>query len=424
MSVLNPADRKALLVAGSVALLLVGISAVLTSGRNADAVPTTYSVGSGGARAAYLLLRQAGYPVERWEQSVRELPSDSGITLILAEPQGIPASDERAAVGRFLERGGRVIAIGVSGAFFLPEHQVVADPLAGMTWTRLSSRSPSFITRAAPDITMAPAAFWQQETPNLKAPGTETPDLKVGPAVAFAIPLYGDDGRSGSGAPRAAGAAIDIRPRVIKYDVGKGEVIWWASATPLTNAGLREPGNLEFFLACLGDAPQRILWDEYFHGHGPSASGSFAGSPVVWIGLQLTLVAAAVLLTYSRRSGPIVPPPIDNRLSPLEFVRTLGSLYGRAGASSVAVDVAYQRFRYQLARRLGTTRDASVDDLERAVRARWNIDDPAIGVMLRSCESARHDASLTAGRALRLTQSLSDLAVRLDLVRLSNKEHA
>jgi hypothetical protein len=285
-----------------------------------------------------------------------------------------------------------VIATGSSGAFFLPDHEVAPDPIAGMTWKRISSRSPSFITRAAPDITMAPRAYWDT-------------DVSV-------LPLYGD--------------VDDVsKVRVIKTDVGSGEVIWWASATPLTNAGVREPGNLEFVLACIGDAHRQILWDEYFHGHHRSLAASLIDSRFKWVGLPIALAATAVLLTYSRRSGPIIVPAAESRLSPLEFVRTLGFLYQRAGGASVAVDISYERFRYRLARRLGMTSRASADELERAARARANLaGDPAFGDLLRECESAREDPRLRPAAALVLTQSLYDYGVKLDLFRATRKERA
>jgi hypothetical protein len=387
---LTPGDRKLLLAAAAGSLLLITITVMFssTAGTTTE-TPTTYSAGSGGAKAVYLLLRAARYPVTRWELSPRELPGDANATLILAEPQGAPTIEERSALSQFIARGGRVIATGISGAFFLPEHRVAADPIAGMTWKRLSSRSPSFITRAAPDITLAPQAYWHTD--------------------GSALPLYGD--------------VDDVATvRVIKADVGMGEVIWWASATPLTNAGVREPGNLEFVLACLGDPHRQILWDEYFHGHRQSLSESFVDSPFKWIALPIALAVAAVLLTYSRRSGPIVAPAAESRLSPLEFVRTLGFLYQRAGAASVAVDISYQRFRYRLTRRLGITGAASADELERAVRARASLDDPAFGDLLRACAAAREDPRLSAAAALSLTRSLYDYALKLDLFGAATKE--
>lgn len=385
-SLITAGDRKLLLVAVGVSLLLVTVSFVVSDRSDTADMPTTYSAGSGGAKAAYLLLEAAGYPVRRWEQSVGGLPAGLRATFIVAEPAEFPTAEERAAVRRFIENGGRVIAIGTAGAYFLPEHGAVPEPFAGLTWRQFSSQSPSSITRATPEITLAPAAYWD--------------------SAAFALPLYGDGDRW----------------RVIKYDVGSGEAIWWASATPLTNAGLREPGNLAFFLACIGDPDRPVFWDEYSHGYRLSASRAAVDSGFRWIGLQLVLVAAAVLLTYSRRSGPTLEAAADNRLSPLEFVRTLGSLYQRAGAASIAVDITYQRFRYRLTRHLNMPSDAPAHELERAVRDRWRIDDPALGELLRACESARADAKLGAHAALKLTQSLSDWTLELGLGRESRTQ--
>ena len=378
---LSAGDRKVLVIAGVVLLLLVAGSIMLATGPDDTSdVPTTYSAGSGGAKAAYLLLKSTGYQVERWEQPFDELPDSGGLTLIFAEAQGAPTGDERTALRKFLERGGHVIATGVYSAFFLPDHDVVPDPLGGMTWKRVPSQSPSFITRAAPEITLAPQAYWT--------------------SGSSAVPLYGDADK----------------PVVVKYSVAGGEVLWWASATPMTNAGLQEPGNLEFFLACVGaDRTQRILWDEYAHGYRRSLAASAMHGPLKWMFLQIGIFTLAILITYSRRSGPIVLPAADRRLSPLEFVRTLGSLYQRAGAASVTVEISYQRFCYWLTRRLGVSSNASADELERAVRDRWPHVDPAFAATLHACESARRDPNLKARTALKLNRSLYEAAAKLEL---------
>jgi hypothetical protein len=210
----------------------------------------------------------------------------------------------------------------------------------------------------------------------------------------------------------------------VKFRSGKGEVIWWASATPLTNVGLNEPGNLEFFLACLREGGTTIFWDEYVHGYRQTISESAVHSPVLWIFLQLGLISLAVLLTFSRRNGPVFAPVTPSRLSPLEFVETLGSLYQRAGAASVAVDVTYQRFRYWLTRRLGMASNASIADLTAALRARLLFSDERLGHTLAECESARYNPSLPPEEALRLVQELDDYAAELKLFRSYRKEKA
>ncbi|MBZ5654786.1 MAG: DUF4350 domain-containing protein [Acidobacteriia bacterium] len=389
---LSAGDRKLFLIAGGVFLLLVATAFILAKGPvSTDEIPTTYSVGSGGAKAAYLLLKASGYTVERWEQSPSELPEAAGATLILAEPSDAPKTEERTGLRQFVENGGHIIATGPFVGFFLPENGIVPDPLSGMTWKKLTALSPTSITHAAPEITLAPRAYWRPESS----------------AVPFVLPLYGDGDKQ----------------MVVKYKFGKGEVIWWASATPLTNAGLTEHGNLEFFLACIGSEPQtRILWDEYFHGYRRSLTASIQSSPVKWIFLQLALFALAIVLTYSRRSGPISIPAGEIRLSPLEFVRTLGALYHQANAASVAVDISYHRFRYWLTRRLGMASNARVEDLERAIRERWNFQDANFSATVRDCASAPYDNTLKPRAALRLVRSLDDYAAKLKLFPKSGKE--
>jgi hypothetical protein len=386
---LSRGDRRLLLSGGAVFVALIALAAFLSTGAgNSTGTPTTYATDSSGAKAAYLLLQSSGYRVERWEQPVQELPDPRTATLILAEPIEAPTDADRATIHRFIERGGRAIATGAVGASFL-SGGVAPDPVAGLTWIRAQAASPSAITRAAPTIVLAPQASW----------GT----------LAFGVPLYSNDAHA---------------PLVVRIPAGAGEAFWWASATPLTNAGITEPGNLEFFLACIGPpGGRRVLFDEYVHGHRRTLAASMWRSPVKWVLLQLGVVAFVLLATYSRRSGPILLPAMESRLSPLEFVRTLGSLYARAGAASVAVDMAYQRFRYWLTRRLGIAPHASVTDVEHALSNRPQIDCAALGTTMRACEAARTETRLDARTALALVRSLGNFAVLLKLFGGGNVEN-
>ena len=81
----------------------------------------------------------------------------------------------------------------------------------------------------------------------------------------------------------------------------------------------------------------------------------------------------------------------------------------------MAVDVSYQRFRYWLTRRLGLAGNAPVQELERAVRERWQLPDDEFGSTLGACESARYHSELPDREALRLVQKLHSYAVTLKL---------
>jgi len=384
---IDPRDRKLLIGAACVFLLLiVGVAVLGGEQGEKEEVPTTYSTASGGAKAAYLLLRQQGYKVVRYERALDALPAAKGKTLILAEPVEAPTSEERVHLQQFLSSGGHIIAVGMFAGTFLPENKSVPDFIHGTEWKKVSAVSPSEITRAAPEITMGQEARWE--------------------SFSAAYPLYADGEET----------------LVVKYSYGRGEVLWWASATPLTNAGLKEPGNLEFFLACLGGKSNEILWDEYIHGYRDTLALSIAHTPVKWLALQVTLLALAVLATFSRRSGPICKPVSDVRLSPLEFVQTLGGLYENAGSASVALDISYQRFRYWLTRRLGVANNISVNDLEAAVRVRWALKDDHFAAILRRCESAKIDPYLHGPEALHLVQELDEYASRWKLFQAGRKE--
>jgi hypothetical protein len=384
---LSPKDRKLLLGAGLVFVLLVIGALVFGSGEQGQGeYPSSYSSASGGAKAAYLLLSDTGYPVQRWERPLSDLPQGGTKTLILAEPDEAPTREERNRLKAFISEGGHVIATGMFAGTFLPENESIPDILSGMMWKHVTSLSPSPITRAAPQIVLAPHAYW--------------------PSFTVAYALYGDDKHT----------------LVVKYPVGRGEVLWWASATPLTNAGLKEQGNLEFFLACLGDPKSEILWDEYIHGYRPTLASSVAHSPVKWLFLQLALLAVAVIATFSRRSGPICVPMVDVRLSPIEFVQTLGGLYQRAGTASVVVEICYRRFRYWLTRRLGVAGNAPAEELASVIRDRWGFSSEQFVATLKDCEAASSDPFLEAPAALHLLQELDQYASQWNLFQGVRKE--
>ena len=384
-------DRKILIAGGGLFALLLALALAFSPETNQDlAIPSSYSVSSHGAKAAYLLLKETGRDVQRWEKPPLELRSGpQPTTYVLAEPISLPDTNERAAIYAFVRGGGRLLAIGATAATMLPEN---ATEMSGIpdfqTWRKYRPLGPTELS-VAREITMVAPTFWQANQKTY-------------------VPVYGDS---------------DDRAVVIKYRYGKGEVIWWAGATPLTNAGIREPGNVELLLASVeGKQRRRILWDEYFHGRRAGGMASAVRVPLRWLLLQLALLATAVLLTFSRRSGPIRMPRTESRLSPLEFVDTLGGLYRRAQATQIPVEVAYQRFRFLLTRRLGMPANTPATDLEQAARERLGLSGDQLARTLRACEAARSQAALSTRDALAIVQSLNEISVALKLVRLSSEE--
>ena len=403
-STLDPGDRKILLSAGAILLALVVGTFVLAPPANDEdgqGVPSTYSTANNGAQAAYVLLRDLGYSSERWEKSPTELPSESesnpeGRVLILAEPSNFPEKQEREALLRFVRSGGWIIYTGGFPFLFFESGAITPAPLgkSGLAAESFPALAPSPFTRDAPKITMFASNRW------VASDGSQ-------------FPLYGDSDE----------------PVVVTWRLEKGRIVWWAGPTPLTNAGISKPGNLGFFLDCIeavrpGASPEQteVLWDEYFHGYRGSLWDYFQETPVPWAILQLAIVGLLVFLTFGRRSGPVYAPAVISRLSPLEFVDTLGDLYRRAQAGPAAVRVAYQRFRTQLTRRLALATSTSNMQLDAAVRERLDWKQPGLFDTLQRADKAAHSSELASSDALSIVQALEHYEILFGLKRRSEEK--
>jgi hypothetical protein len=280
------------------------------------------------------------------------------------------------------------LAIGAGAATMVPEGGALDLDHNPTEWKTYRAVLLGPFTRHGPEIKMSPKSRWQ---------ATRTSH----------VPVY------------AEGADTVV----VTYDSGKGQVLWWGAATPLTNAGIKLSGNLNLLLNSVGDPGKvQILWDEYYHGQRGTLSSYLGKTPVPWALLQLGLVALAIVLTFSRRSGPIRPHTVDMRVSPLEFVETLGDLYHRGHAGAAAASIAYEHFRSLLTRRLGLPGKASIAQLYQASRDRLGWTQPGFYQTLQYAERCARISGLGDEDALRVVQSLEHYAELLNIKRIAPKE--
>ncbi|HEV2964089.1 MAG TPA: DUF4350 domain-containing protein [Candidatus Angelobacter sp.] len=381
---LDKSDRKLVMWVGIILLPVIAALVFFSSQeQHQSTLPTSYSAEPSGAKAAYLYLSEEGYRVERWEHPPTELPPDAHKTiLVLAAPLGVPKQDEKNALLLYLRRGGKILATGYFAFSFLPRTNLLLEYLPDAVWKEYPPVVLSPLTRGGA-IKMSPVGYW----------GVTDPDQIV---------HYAHQGKG----------------IVVSYKIGEGEVIWWGAETPLTNAGIQESGNLGLLLNSLGNSKDvRILWDEYFHSFHFETT-DYNAPPAIRYGLflQCALVLLALLFTYSRRHAPIRPVSEPSRLSPLEFVHTLGSLYRRVNATDVALEVPYHRFRSLLTRRLGLRPDTTSDDLARAVRNRLGYKDNDLETTLKQIEASSRAPDLTEAQVLDLVQRLSRHAHNMKLI--------
>jgi len=388
---LDSTDRK-LLIAAGVLLIVVAIASAVVSPPKTDqqsGYPSSYSSSWDGAKAAYEVLQASGYQIERWEGEPAEIKGDATHeVLVLADPWQLATSEDRNAVREFLMRGGRVLATGSMAATLLPKGKPFVGGARLEDKTTFKPLAPSPLTAGVETITMIAPKGWAPENPSQ-------------------LVVFGDSSTAA----------------VVSYREGNGEVVWWGSSSPLTNGSIKDAGNLALLLNSVGPREgTKILWDEYFHGARGTWESYFDRTPLPWGVWQVVLVFLAILLTFSRRSGPIRMPAKVSRLSPLEFVETLGDLYATGHAGTAAVRIAYQRLRFLLTRQLGLAPDVPAAAMARSTSDALGWKQGPLLETLSRADRASRESKLNDADSLKLVQEIFDYTARLELRRPQTDE--
>ena len=384
-------DAKFLLIFTGIVVVLIVVTGVLAPNReDRDPTPGTWNSGAAGAKAAYLLLDRLGYNTVRWERPESELSSVDAAhaTLFLAEPSPSFASltdkTRQKPFIDFLHRGGRIVATGAVAALFLPHAKVTQSDRIFTDLCITMPEGPGPLARAG-ELEMAAPVRWNGDDPSLRV-----------------------SQRCGDGAV------------VVSYPEGSGEVIWWASATPLTNMGLRNDGNLRLLLASAGSADRTLYFDEFMHGINESPWTATHGTPLTGIVVQTCCLAALLLFSLARGSGPhraLVQPP---RASPLEFVESMGALYAKAGAGQVAIAAATRRLHEFLAHEGGVpaeTLRSGPAAIAAAVHARFGCDTAQLAADLEAARQAEYDNSRPAAALAQVRRLDQHIARLRELIR-------
>jgi hypothetical protein len=375
-------DLTVLAAAAAGTILLTTASFVVTP---PDVLPrndgSSYAPHPDGARAAYLLLQQLGYPVDRSFEPLAALRRDPEKTiLVIAQPSIRPSDQDARALRKFIGAGGFVLITGPEAATFLPEVPKRSGTRASHP-RRQQASIPGPLTAGVPEV----------ELPSAGAPL---------PLDSPFIPAYG--------------SYEDAAVLSARFD--KGRVVWWAGAGPLKNGGIDEPGHVELFLNSIGPAGDRtVLWDEFYHGHTRSLWSYLAATPLPVALLQIAGLGGAALFTFTRRRRPVRSPAIEPRTSPLEFIDTMGGLYERARAANAAVATVRSRARRLLLEAAGLPPSTPDERLVTAAGERLGLGSEIAAVMARAHEGSI-DPGLSGAQAVAIVSDLQELGARAQAV--------
>jgi hypothetical protein len=359
------------------AVALIVATALLTPSANQrDGRPTSFNTGDEGLKAAFLALPALGYPTARWERPASDLGQvDAAKTvLVIANPQWEAILSEAEGVKEFARRGGWVLATGLGSATMLLPG---ADKI-GLSEDGCQSEPEGLSTVARAGHLHFERTFeWKKDRPA---------DLEYAQSC-------GD------------------RAAVLLLPMGKGGIVLWSEAAPLTNAGAKKTENLRLLLASLPPAPRTVLFDEYVHGYQDYLWSKTSDTPVQALEWQLALVAALLIFSFARRHGPRRELATRPRTSPLEFAHSMGSVYHRAGAGEAAVEQARRSLLEFFERRCGFGRellDSGPEVLCAALEDRFGYRCPWLVPLLAPAEG-RIRPAVALKRVLQLNQARAEI---------------
>ncbi|MBK9163066.1 MAG: DUF4350 domain-containing protein [Acidobacteria bacterium] len=215
------------------------------------------------------------------------------------------------------------------------------------------------------------------------------------------------------------------RAFVVDFPYGEGEIVYVGDPYVVANGGITAADNAQFAVNLATARGGLIVFNEYHHGYGSGNNRVFeyfAGTPVIAILLQLTVLGLFVVYSRSRRFARPVPAPDPDRLSKLEYVGAMAELQQRTKAFDLAMENIYGDFRRRAARHFGIDNTTtSRKELAAMIAERTGHDAGDVGTLMQKCEDIVHGEPTDKRELLKLAGSLRELEEAMRLSRSSRR---
>lgn len=297
-----------------------------------ESVGSSLSSGPRGTLALYRWLERSGFEVSRTGKGDR-FPPDAD-TLVMVNPNNDFPTGQAGTVRRWVEDGNTlVLALGGNlydtSVGFGDKHPMLRE--FGFDVSNIS-----FYTDTVP---MSQPVFGRPPVVQVGMPGTVVLSLPL----TNTVPLVTTTNLSSRRLPLAA-----------MMRVGEGRVFLLSTQFPLTNEGIREPGNGAFAYNMLQMARgNRVAFDEAHHGAstGGDLLNLLTSTPWGWAIIYGAVLAAIYFIWSARRLGP--PLPVftpDQRRPTSEYVTSVARLFRRARKPGYAAERYLRFFKRTLSR--------------------------------------------------------------------------
>ena len=385
---------------------------------------STYHSGPTGTRALHDFLTESGYKVVRWRDTPQRLLTDSGklvkTFVVVGQIQVHFTEAESEALTRWIAAGGCYVVI--------DRHPLGEEKPNKVTWDIISRQlefpalevNPADVKQMTGDVValqpVQPTVFTQNIESVLPSRFASRMTVVPPQEVQSQTPPFAET--TGNSQAPVVHIADDKGALLIDYTYGAGRVVLLSDPYIVSNSGIKLNDNLQLALNVLTARDGLIAFDEYHQGKGAiqnSFAGYFAGTPVLLIAGQVSLIVLLVLWTKGNRFGRPLPLPQVDRRSSLEFVASMAELQQRARAFDLAIENIYTRTRRVLARYAGVDYNSSRSEIAARIALRGTIDANRLETLMRECEDVINGQPCTWRESIDLVRRLRELERDLGL---------
>jgi hypothetical protein len=307
-------------------------------------------------------------------------PDGSKALAQVLRSHGVDVQVERSAAGLTAALDARPTAtVLVSRADLLAAADLTTlrSYLDGPQTTRrlvLVTALPAQLARLAPDVRIVGAPTRHTASADCADPAA----LRAGRADAGGL-TYGYQGS----APAVACYPVDGHPSYLVRGSGPQTVVI-GQPSGLTNDRLAKQGNASLMfntLATTGDVIWYVPSADLLPGQQQSLT-SLLPHWVLWVTLQLFVVAGLCVLWRGRRLGRLVPEPLPVVVRAVETTEGRARMYRRARAQDRAAAQLREATMTRIRAHTGLPRSASPADLVAVVATRTGLPGPAVADLL------------------------------------------
>jgi len=197
---------------------------------------------------------------------------------------------------------------------------------------------------------------------------------------------------------------------VVRVQSGDRTVTVLGAAAVLANETVTDDGNAALALGLLGEHPRLVWYQPDIDDYAFESDGTLASRQADWylpLVVLLLLVGLAAALWQGRRMGPVVVEDLPVEVRSSETMEGRARLYERGGSRDHALGTLRAATVARLARALGLSRTAGVDEVVTGCAAATGRDRATVEALLRTA-SARDDREFVrlSDELLRLEREL------------------